>query len=159
MALTNEIAELAFKVEKFAAKSATVEFPKDGEKIQVELENDNQRMKFHLNVIRSLRQPKQVTFNLRYREVYSIRRLDLFGNHNNPEIDAPAPIFKNYVGHKFRQEDHVHIHDEAFGDKWAIPLKDLPEIGIEDSDMLPEKLSKFLSYCNVRGLEFTLPIF
>ena len=159
MSLPNDIADLVFRIEKFAAHAASIEFPTEGNKVQIELESEDKRMRFHLNVIRSPKQRKQVTFNLRYRDVYSIRRLDFHANHTNPDVPPPDPIFAPYVGYKFRQEDHLHIHDELFNARWAIPLADFKELDIHESDTLPEKLRKFLTYCNVHGVEFSQPIF
>ena len=159
MALPDDIADLVFRIEKFAANSASISFPESGKKVEVELESKDRKMIFHLNVIRSPKQRKQVTFNLRYREIYSIRRLDFHANHANPDVTPPDPIFAPYVGHRFKQEDHLHIHTEIFNDRWAIPLADFAELDIEEADSLPEKLRKFLTYCNVQGVEFSQPIF
>lgn len=153
------MADLVFKIKKFAATTASIQFPDEGGKLMIELESEDKRMRFNLNIIRSPKQRKQVTFNFRYRETYSIRRLDFHGNHNNPDVLAPDPLFEPYIGRKFRQEDHLHFHNEAFDDRWAIPLADFAELDISPEDTVPEKLQKFLAYCNINGIEFAQPIF
>jgi hypothetical protein len=159
LALTDDIAELVFAIEKFPAYRGSFNFPGEGDKIEIELENDDGRMVFHLDVIRSPKRRLKATYNLRYRRIYSIRRMDLQGNHTNPPVPAPSAYLDAFRGYQFVQEDHLHLYHEDFGDKWAVPLSAVPELGIASTDSLTEKLVKFLTYCNVRVPTFTQQAF
>lgn len=153
MPLSNEIAQLVFQVKKSGVNTARIRLPDRGGKLQIELMGEDLDEPLHLNIIRSAKQPDQVTFNLRVRVYHSLRRLDFKGNHTNPEQEPPNTLVAKYKGRRYFQEDHLHIYDEAYEDAWAIPLVDYPELNINASDSLTDKLRKFLAYCNVFDVE------
>lgn len=153
MAVSNELADIAFRVKKSGVHTARIRLPGRGGKLQVELVGEDLDGVFHLNVIRSAKQPDQVTFNLRFEVRHSLRRLDFLGNHTNPDEEAPNPSLTKYKGRRYFQEDHLHLYDADFEDAWAIPLADYPELQIQDGDSLSDKLRKFLTYCNVHNVE------
>jgi hypothetical protein len=152
---TTSMAELLLEMDKFVVKKAAISFPAAGDKADVKLENEDGKVNFIVSIIRSRKNVEQSTFNLRYQKVYSIRRLDLQGNHTNPQEPAPAAFLEPYRGYRFRREDHVHVYQVGWRDQWAIPLSDFAALKIDDEDDMPTKLKKFLEFCNVKGATFT----
>lgn len=153
MNLTNEEVQQLFELVKRPVSAASVDFPFQGESIEIELQNETGRIKFLADVNRANKIVKKTTYQLRHRKIYTIRRLDLNGNHKNPPDEAPDPIFKGYENYVFLREDHVHFYFEGFGERWALPLNKLPEIEITAEDQIFEKMQKFFKYCNVDGLK------
>jgi hypothetical protein len=139
-----------FEIAKYPCNKASVEFPMQGQYIEIELQNDSSRIKFQSDINRGNRIANKVTLQLRHKKIYSIRRLDFLGYHRNPPAPVPDDIFEGYEDYEFRQEDHVHFYIDGYGDKWALPLSVLTEIGINASDDLYDKMIKFFEYCNVQ---------
>ena len=135
MELTQKLADLAFLMEKYSVDAASILLPAAGGK-STDLIGADGFSRFHLNVIRSAREVKQMTINLRYRKKYSIRRLDFCRNHNNPNESSPDPVFAPYVGYRFRREDHLHFYFEGASDSWAIPLAHFDELAITPDNVL-----------------------
>ncbi len=117
------------------------------------MENETGRIKFQADVNRRNEIINKATYQLRHNKIFSLRRLDLGGSHKNPTAPAPDPIFEPYIDHFFYLEDHVHFYVEGYGARWALPLTVLPEIGIDISDDLFDKLKKFFDYCNIEELK------
>lgn len=152
MNLNQQEATQLFELKKFPAKSASVNFPLQGQGIEIELENDSKRIKFQADVNRRNEIVNKATYQLRHNKVFSLRRLDLGGSHRNPPAPPPDPIFDPFVDYIFRFEDHVHFYFEGYGSRWALPLTEFPEIGINISDDLFDKMKNFFDYCNIEGL-------
>jgi len=70
----------------------SIEFPIQGEYIEIELQNDTGRIKFQSDINRKNKLVNKVTLQLRHKNIYIIRRLDLMGNHRNPPGPVPDPI-------------------------------------------------------------------
>ncbi len=153
ISLTDKEIKLLFEMEKKPIKRASVNFPIHGNKVVVDLEG-NERVFFKADINRRVRKNKsgKANYQVRYKNVVKIRRLDLKGNHKNPEGPAPSNIFSRYEGYEFVEEDHVHIYVDGYDSRWALPLRELPEIGISNTDSLSEKLVKFFDYCNIINL-------
>lgn len=145
-----------FTIKKFPCQRATIEFPMAGEYIEVELQNETGRIKFQSDINRANRIAEKVTFQLRHKKIYSIRCLDLSGNHKNPPPPVPDEIFDGYAEYEFKYEDHVHFCVEGYNERWALPLSVLEEIGILPTDDIYEKMSKFFKYCNVEDLDLKI---
>lgn len=130
----------------------SIDFPLQGEYIEIELQNDAGRIKFQSDISRGNKITNKVTLQLRHRKIYSIRRLDFFGYHQNPPAPAPDEIFNGFEEYRFDGEYHVHFYFDGYGDRWALPLSQIPEIGIVATDDLYDKMIKFFEYCNVKNL-------
>lgn len=146
-----EIIQL-FELKKIPCDSARVDFPLQGECIDIELQSSEGYIKFQADINRANRIVNKTTLQLRYKKTIQIRRLDFNGNHVNPTAPVPHEIFAGFEEHTFRREDHVHFYVDGYGDKWALPLSKLPEMNIVSSDDIYEKMIKFFSYCNVDNL-------
>ena len=153
MDLTQEEITQLFELKKIPCDSARVDFPLQGEYIDIELQNETGRIKFQADINRANLIASKTTLQLRHQKIIQIRRLDFNGNHANPSVAAPDEMFNEFEGYVFRREDHVHFYVEGYGDKWALPLRVLPEIGIKITDDIYEKMIKFFRYCSVENLE------
>ncbi len=149
MDLTQNEIEQLFILKKYEVSKLSVDFPMHGEKIDIELQNETGRIKFIADINRNNKIVNKVTYQLRHNKIYIIRRLDLAGNHTNPTPPAPAPLFEPFANYIFNREDHVHFYFEGYGERWALPLTEMTNIGIENSDDLYDKMKKFFKYCNV----------
>ncbi|MBL3655080.1 DUF6978 family protein [Fulvivirga sediminis] len=141
-----------FDVAKYPCYSASVEFPTQGEYLEIELQNDTGRIKFQSDISRKNKIVNKATLQLRYKKTYIIRRLDFMGNHTNPPAPAPDKIFYGFEEYVCLREDHIHFYMDGFGERWALPLSKVPEIGITKEDDLYEKMIKFFTYCKVEDL-------
>jgi len=160
MALTQEEIDQLFSIKKFPVESITIDFPLQGESISIELQNETKRIRFDADINRANSIVDKVTYQLRHKKIYSIRRLDLKGNHTNPPAPAPDAIFEGFEEHVFKREDHIHFYMEGYGERWALPLSAIPAIGITQSDNLYERMTKFFKYCNVEYLNINkVPLF
>jgi hypothetical protein len=152
MNLTQDEANQLFELRKIPVSAIKIDFPFRGEEVEIELQNETGRIKFQADINRANKIVSKVTFQLRHKKVFTIRRLDLNGNHKNPPDEAPDVIFKGYEGYIFNREDHIHFYIDGYGERWALPLKIFTEIGISDQDELFEKMEKFFKYCNVESI-------
>ena len=149
---SNQETQQLFQIAKYPCTSASVEFPVHGEGICIDLQNATERIKFQSDISRKFKVIEKLTLQLRHQKIYTIRRLDFCGNHKNPPGPAPDEIFVGYEDHLFYREDHVHFYMHGFNDRWALPLFKIPEIGIQTTDTMYEKMIKFFEYCNVQNL-------
>ncbi len=152
MNLTQVEAIQLFELKKFSAKTASVDFPLQGQGIEIELENETGRIKFQADVNRRNEMVNKATYQLRHNKIFSLRRLDIGGSHKNPPSPAPDPIFEPFANYSFHFEDHVHFYFEGYGARWALPLSEISEIGIDISDDLFDKMKKFFDYCSIEEL-------
>lgn len=150
MKLTNSEVSSLFELEKYQVKNITFDFPLQGDFIEIELRNDSGRIKFIADVENSNILVKKAKFQIRYKKIHILRRIDFNGNHTNPPGKAPMSIFEGFENRVFKREDHVHFYVEGYGERWALPLSEIPEIGINKNDELYEKMVKFFNYCNVK---------
>lgn len=155
MNLTQEEINQLFDLKKIPVSAIKVDFPFQGEEIEIELQNETGRIKFQADINRANKITSKVTFQLRHKKIFIIRRLDLNGNHKNPPDTAPDTLFAGYENYIFNREDHIHFYIEGFGERWALPLKNFPETGINDDDELFEKMDKFFKYCNIESINVT----
>jgi hypothetical protein len=156
MELNQEEVNSLFNIAKYPCDSAKIDFPMQGEYIEVELQNETGRIKFQSDINRANKIVNKITFQLRHKKMYAIRRLDLNGNHKNPPAPVPDEIFDGYEDYIFDRQDHVHFYIEGYNERWALPLSKLTEIDILETDDIYEKMSKFFKYCNVENLEFKI---
>ncbi len=160
MALTQEEIDQLFSIKKFPVESITIDFPLQGDSISIELQNETKRIRFDADINRANSIVDKVTYQLRHKKIYSIRRLDLKGNHTNPPAPVPDAIFEGFEEYVFKREDHIHFYMEGYGERWALPLSAIPAIGITQSDNLYERMTKFFKYCNVEYLNINkVPLF
>lgn len=156
MELNQDEVNFLFDLRKFPCDTAKVEFPMQGEYIEIEVQNETRRFKFQSDINRANKIANKVTFQLRHKKIYSIRRLDLNGNHRNPPAPAPDEIFEGYEDYIFNRQDHIHFYVEGFNERWALPLNEFPEIGILETDDIYDKMYKFFKYCNVENIELKI---
>lgn len=152
MNLIQSEASQLFDLKKYPINRISIDFPLQGEEVEIELENDTKRIRFIADISNSNEIVKKATLQLRYKKIFILRRLDFNGNHKNPPGDAPDLILKGFENYTFKKEDHVHFYFEGFGERWALPLDQIPEVGIVEGDDLFEKMEKFFRYCNVESL-------
>ncbi len=145
-----------FQLKKYPCKTAKVRFPMQGESVEIELENEAGKIQFQADINRANKIVNKITFQLRHKKIYIIRRLDLNGNHTNPPAPVPDAIFNGYEDYIFKYEDHVHFYIDGYNERWALPLAKLEEIEILAEDDIYEKMSKFFKYCNIENLEFKI---
>jgi hypothetical protein len=156
MELNQDEVNSLFDLKKFPCDTAKVDFPMQGEYIEIELQNETGRIKFQSDINRANKIASKITFQIRHKKIYSIRRLDLNGNHKNPPAPAPDEIFEGYEDYIFNRQDHVHFYVEGYNERWALPLSELQGIGITETDDIYDKMSKFFKYCNVENLELKI---
>ena len=82
-----------FEVAKYPCDLASVEFLTQGEYLEIELQNETGRIKFQSDISRKNKFVNKATLQLRYKKIYTIRRLDFMGNHTNPPAPSPDKIF------------------------------------------------------------------
>lgn len=152
MSLTQNEAVQLFELRKYQVDNISIDFPLQGQSIEIELQNEGGRIRFIADIANANEFVKKATFQMRYKKVVILRRLDFNGNHRNPPENAPLPIFEGYEDYVFNREDHIHFYIEGYGERWALPLLIFPEIGIIENDDLFEKMQKFFKYCNVEKL-------
>ena len=155
MNLTQDEANQLFNLKKIPVSTIKIDFPIQGEEIEIELQNETGRIKFQADINRANKITSKTTFQLRHKKIFIIRRLDLNGNHKNPPDTAPDSLFDGYENYIFNREDHIHFYVEGFGERWALPLKNFPEMGINNEDGLFEKIDKFFKYCNIESINVT----
>ena len=153
MEFNQEDIKSLFELKKFPCDEATINFPMQGEYIEIELQNDTGRIRFQADVNRANKIASKITFQLRHQKTYTIRRLDLNGNHKNPPAPIPNKIFEGYEDYIFDREDHVHFYVEGYNERWALPLSKVAT-GILETDDIYDKMSKFFKYCHVENLDF-----
>ena len=152
MSLAQTEAVQLFELKKYQIDNLSVDFPLQGQSIEIELQNQGGRIRFIADIDNANEFVKKAKFQMRYKKVFSLRRLDLNGNHRNPPDNAPDLMFEGYENYVFNKEDHIHFYIEGYGERWALPLVKFPEIGIIETDDLFEKMQKFFKYCNVEKL-------
>ncbi len=156
MELNQDEVKALFALKKFPCNTARVDFPAQGEYIEIELQNETRRIKFQSDINRANKIESKITFQLRHKKIYSIRRLDLNGNHQNPPAPVPDIIFEGYEDYIFSQQDHVHFFVDGYNERWVLPLSELQGIEILETDDIYDKMSKFFKYCNVENLELKI---
>src|SRR5690606_36296428 len=85
-----------FEIAKYPCDTVVVEFPVQGEYLEVELQNETGRIKFQSDISRKNKIVNKLTLQLRHKKIYTIRRLDFLGNHKNPPGPAPDEIFNGF---------------------------------------------------------------
>lgn len=156
MNLSNNEAIKLFNLRKIPAENIIVDFPLHGEVIEIELKSSDGRYFFQADINRKFPYNNtKITYQLRHSKIFQIRRLDFNGGHENPPGPAPMAELIRYEGMKFANRSHMHIYIEGWGDKWAIPLEDILELGITAHDDLYEKMQKFFKYCNIESYNVT----
>jgi hypothetical protein len=153
MDLTQDEVEQLFELKKYQVKDITFDFPFSGEAIEIELQNSTGRVKFIADIDNSNQFVKKAKLQLRYKKIFVLRRIDFNGNHKNPPSPSPNEIFNGWENYNFKREDHIHFYIEGYGERWALPLTAMPELGITNNDDLCEKVIKFFKYCNVQDLK------
>lgn len=153
MGLSTEESFSLLDLRKIPVTTAAIQFPSSGQKIEIELKNDSGRIKFQADINRTSFVSNKETFQLRHKNIYTLRRLDFNGNHKNPPGPAPLEIFEGYEDYTFSKEDHVHFYIDGYGEKWALPLTIVSDIPIAAGDDIYDKMLKFFDYCNVEDFE------
>lgn len=127
-------AEYLIALEKQYEGPDNVDYPGQGETLQMKCESPDGSERFHVDVYRGRIDLKKVNHNMRVRTAVPLLRLDINASpHKNPD--------KTKVG-----RTHLHVYREGYGDSWAY---ELPEGEFENLDDLVATLYDFLDYCHV----------
>ena len=120
-------------MEKHRVDDTRYSYPNPGEFITAPLVSPDRREQFILDVRRGRIDLLKAHQN-RARVVVVLVRLDLGGApHRNPDDqEIPCP--------------HLHIYQEGFGDRWAVPV---PGDKFRDTLDLWRTLEDFLNFCNI----------
>ena len=154
MSISQEEAIRLFQMKKLPVKSIAFVYPHEGEKIEIELQSQDKRFSFSADINRSGNKAKKFILQNRTNKVYILRRLDFIGSpHRNPPEEIEDEFLSQYAGKEI-QCPHLHIYQEGFNDKWAIPLSDVIDFKINNEDDLYEIMKKFFNYCNIDQLKF-----
>jgi hypothetical protein len=160
MNITDLEAVNLFKMRKLPVNNLIVDFPEAGNSIEIDLKSEEGRFKFIADVNRKgIVDPKRATYQLRYNQVFVLRRLDLGGSHKNPIGPAPVDYLKPFEGYRFLHEDHVHIYLDGWGARWALPLEYFEEIKVTSQDDLYDKMAKFFEYCSIENYQVRKVLF
>lgn len=134
--LTQIVANSLLGLEKYCVDPEKVwHYPRPGTTIEVPLKSADGREFFSLDVEKHRISLSKFKVQSRARRTWVLARLDFGGPpHQNPDgsrIDG----------------SHLHIYNEEYGDKVAIPLSELPEFcgaaGME------ELVDRFMTFCHV----------
>jgi hypothetical protein len=160
MSLSQQDVLILFQKKKLAIQSGSIQFPLHGEAIVIELETEDGRFKFQADVNRkNSKSPDKITYQNRYNKCYIIRRLDFGDSHQNPPANPPDEIFRTYTNALIK-EPHVHFYFENFDARWALPLKEVLELNIDQStDDWYTVMEKFFKYCNIEGYSIAKLLF
>lgn len=133
MNISQEEADHLLSMYKYYLENDNVNFPVQGESIQIPLYSSDKKENFILDISRSMINLSKVKYQNRATNILILARLDLYGNHKNPDGEEIA-------------YPHIHIYKEGYHDKWAYPID--PNIFTNYSD-LRQTLIDFMRYCNI----------
>ena len=133
--LTSEEAIDLLKMNKKRKDERSYLLPDErGGRLKIELESDDKREEFFLDITRGRIKLEKVTYQNRARQTSILARLDYGGPpHTNPD-DKPVGV------------PHLHVYREGYGDKWAYALPSEHFSGTADRHKL---LQEFMRYCNI----------
>ena len=132
--LTQAEADVLIAMAKHKVDDHPWDYPSLGGAISMPLASIDRRERFLLDVHRGRINSLKGTYQTRARQVVVLVRLCLGGGaHRNPDGDRITG-------------PHLHIYREGFGDKWAMPL---PEVPFPQSADLWQTLWDFMRYCNI----------
>jgi MoaA/NifB/PqqE/SkfB family radical SAM enzyme len=124
-------------LKKHSDPKRTYKLPFPGNKLSIQLDSDNRREKFALNVYRGKRIELKFNYSTIAKTIlpFCLVRVDLNGSeHQNPDgTIIPCP--------------HIHIFNEEFGESLARPLSGI--IMFKDIYDTWEVLQDFISFCNI----------
>jgi len=145
--LKQEEADYLFDLDKIPEDDTTIDFPSQGEKINLTFTSTDKREKFIFDITRAYVKLNKITYQKRARKAFVLRRLDIEGpTHLNPLVEfAPMEFLEPYNGMEIPCP-HLHIYIEGYHHKWAIPARDIFANLNEEMDSV---LKDFLEYCNV----------
>jgi hypothetical protein len=130
--LTQIEADLLLAQSKHRLSDETVKIPGLGGKVSIDLQSQDGREKFLLDMNRSYVSLSKLTLQTRARVTVVLARLDVDGApHRNPddtEILCP----------------HLHLYREGFGDKWAFPV---PSDRFGNLSDRWETIQDFMKFC------------
>ena len=125
-------AEALLRMEKFRVDSTSHPFPDLGGHIQIELQSENQRELFSLDISRR-RIALTTKYQTRGRQSMVLARLDFNSPHRNPD-DSEVGV------------PHLRLYHEGYGDKWAYEVP--PGMLINPTDAW-QVLTDFMRYCYI----------
>lgn len=159
MELNQIEAERLFRLPKKFFEEYNLIFPSEGEKLTLECFSENKRYSFQADINRKGFVKPKLGFQNRYNKIFILRRLDIIGSpHTNPP-DAKEFDFLSMYSNKEIPCPHLHLYFEGFNDKWALPLENITEIEIKESDSPYDIMIKFFNYCNIEAPNFDLRLF
>ena len=154
MSLTQDEAESLFKMKKTQVRELSLTFPEDGSKIEIELCSEDRRYNFQADINRHGHRLRKLIYQNRTGKVFVLRRLDFIGSpHSNPSNEPYDEHLKKYMNNDIPCP-HVHLYIEGYNDKWAVPLADILDLKIEDTDDAYNIMENFFRYCNIDIPEF-----
>ncbi len=144
--LTQQEVDELLGMPKRVLAAGTVDLPRPGDAIEVELTSADMRQRFMWDIGRGRRLSGKYTLQLRYRGTIVLVRLDVGGGaHRNPEV-APDSTLAPTAG-QLVATPHIHRYFEGFDDRWALPL---PNAAFTQPDDMMATLLDFAEFCNVR---------
>lgn len=136
VSLSQVVADALLALDKYCVKPETVWcYPRPGKTIEVPLRSADGRELFLLDVEKHKVTLSKFKVQSRARRTWVLARLDFGGPpHQNPDgtrIDG----------------SHLHIYNEEYGDKVAIPLSDVPAFC--NAAGMADLLDRFMTFCHV----------
>ena len=134
--LPQQVADTLLKLDKFCVDPEKLwYYPRPGSTIEVPLKSADGRELFSLDIEKHRVTLSKFKVQSRARKTLVLARLDFGGPpHQNPDgkrIDG----------------SHLHLYNEEYGDKVAVPLSELPEFckaaGMEDL------IDRFMTFCHI----------
>jgi hypothetical protein len=134
VALNDEEASSLINAIKQRVDETVWTYPNTGTCLSIPLISPENNEEYLLDINRGRVRVTKVTFQNRVRKAVVLLRLDLDGApHTNPDgEEIPCP--------------HVHVYQEGYADKWAIPL---PQEAFSDSENSWQTLNEFMAYANI----------
>ena len=136
MNISQAEADALIALEKQCAENSRYSFPDPGDNLAIALISADKRENFILDITRSQIKLTKATYQNRARQVIILIRLDLDGPpHTNPGPEyqqIPCP--------------HLHVYQEGYGDKWAIPAPVDKYPNVQD---LFSTFEAFMQHCNI----------
>ena len=119
---------------------------------------DSPETKFLLIVRPNVKIGVKMTLHLMNKMKEGLIRLDYAGSHTNPQEwkEGVPVIFKQYAGHCFNNQTHLHKFVENYSLQWALPIEEtsIEPKAISNTNVKngwQEATDGFCGYLNIQG--------